>query len=265
MSERLKLLDLPGIGSRIRERLMEHYGDEEKALHAVSSGDVASLTNALSERQALTLIQYSRGLKYDVKPDDFLATDEVAKAYQMLVSRISGYAHTEYARLKIGTIFPSYAPELIEENRSMAKAAMKTAKLLQGQGIEELLKLIKPLREKALSRVRERAVAATSVDAFQSLKARGLDKLIDLHLAESPPELMDLAKSYSHVSLVGEDVDGPEEMEHAESLEEWYLVPEAVLGFYKDNLETLLSAVELARRLKAAKVCGFEEGKNWKS
>ncbi len=44
MSERLKLLDLPGIGSRIRERLMEHYGDEEKALHAVSSGDVASLT-----------------------------------------------------------------------------------------------------------------------------------------------------------------------------------------------------------------------------
>ena len=110
MSERLKLLDLPGIGSRIRERLMEHYGDEEKALHAVSSGDVASLTNALSERQALTLIQYSRGLKYDVKPDDFLATDEVVKAYQMLVSRISGYAHTEYARLKIGTIFPSSCP-----------------------------------------------------------------------------------------------------------------------------------------------------------
>ena len=98
------------------------------------------------------------------------------------------------------------------------------------------------------------------MEAFQSLKARGLDKLIDLHLAESPPELMDLAKSYSHVSFVGEDVDGPEEMEHAESLEEWYLVPEAVLGFYKDNLETLLSAVELARRLKAAKVCGFEEG-----
>ena len=147
----------------------------------------------------------------------------------------------------------------------MAKAAMKTAKLMQGQGLEELLKSIKPLREKALSRVRERAVAATSAEAFQSLKARGLDKLIDLHLAESPPELMDLAKSYSHVSLVGEDVDGPGEIELAESLEEWYLVPEAVLGFYKDNLETLLSAVELARRLKEAEVRGFDEGKNWKS
>jgi DNA mismatch repair protein MutS2 len=259
MSERLKLVDLPGIGSRIRERLMEHYGDEEKALQAVSKGDVASLMKILSERQALTLIQYSRGLKYDVKPDDFLATEEVVKAYQMLVSRISGYAHTEYARLKIGTLFPSSALELIEENRSMARAAMKTATLMQGKGLEELLKSIKPLREKALSRVRERAVAATSVEAFQSLKARGLDKLIDLHLAESPPELMDIAKSYSHVSFVGEDVDGPEEMEHAESQEEWYLVPEAVLGFYKDNLETLLPAIELARRLKAAEVCVFKE------
>jgi DNA mismatch repair protein MutS2 len=257
----LKLVDLPGIGTRIRERLMEHYGDEAKALEAVSRGDVASLTKALSERQALTLIQYSRGLKYDVKPDDFLATDEVVKSYQMLVSRLSGYAHTEYARLKIGTLFPSSSPELIEENRSMAKSAIKTAEMMNGLEIDGLLKSIKPLRDKASSRVKERAVVATSAEAFQSLKARGLDKLIDLHLAESPSELIDLAKSYSHVCFVGEEVDGPEEMEHAESLDEWYLVPEAILGFFKDNLETLLSAVELARKLEAADVCGFDEWK----
>ena len=133
--------------------------------------------------------------------------------------------------------------ELLAENRIVASRALETAKKVRGQGLEDLLKSIRPLREKASSRVRERAVATTSAEAFQRLKARGLDKLIDLHLAESPPELMDLAKSYSHVSLVGEDMEGPAGLELAESLEEWYLVPEAVLGFYKENLETLLAAV----------------------
>ena len=123
--------------------------------------------------------------------------------------------------------------------------------------MEELLKKIRPLREKAAARVRERAVAATSAEAFQRLKARGLDKLIDLHLAESPAELMDLTRSYSHVCLVGEEMEGPAEVELAESLEEWYLVPEAVLGFYEDNLECLLAAAQAARRLQDAGVAGF--------
>ncbi len=50
----LKLVDLPGVGSRIRERLLEQYGDEEKALQAVLNADVAGLCRALSERQALS-------------------------------------------------------------------------------------------------------------------------------------------------------------------------------------------------------------------
>ena len=37
------------------------------------------------------------------------------------------------------------------------------------------------------------------------------------------------------------------EVEKAESLEEWYLVPEAVLGFYEDNLECLMAAAQAAK------------------
>jgi len=66
-------VDLPGIGSRMRERLLEHYGSEESALEAVSRGDVEGLAKALSERQALSLVQNARGMKYGVKPEDFQA------------------------------------------------------------------------------------------------------------------------------------------------------------------------------------------------
>jgi len=255
---------MPGVGSRIRERLLEQYGDEEKALQAVLDADVAGLCRALSERQALLLVQHARGLKYAVTPEQFLATDEAARIQQTLTSHLASYAHTEYARLKIGTLFASSSAQLLAENRKTAQTAALAAEKMQGQGMEEMLKKIRPLREKAAARIRERAVAATSTEAFQRLKTRGLDRLIDLHLAESPTELMDLARSYSHVCLVGEETDGQaaEDMERAESLEEWYLVPEAVLGFYEDNLECLLAAAQAARRLQDAGVSGFAK---WES
>jgi len=253
----LKLVDLPGVGTRIRERLIENYKGEENALQAIIDGDVAGLARSLSERQALSLVQYAQGIKYGVKPDDLLATDEVLKVYQMLISRLAGYAHTEYARLKIATLFATSSAELLALNRKTADNAVKSVRRVQGQGMDDLLGRIRPLREKPPMRIRERAVAVSSTEAFQEMKARGLDKLIDLHLTESPRELQALAASYSHVSLVGEEVDGPPGVEVAQYLDEWYLAPEAVLGFFRDNLDTLLAAVEAAQKLTDTAVCSF--------
>ena len=253
-------MDLPGVGPRLRERLREHYGDEEKALQAVLEEDVPGLCRVLSERQALQLVQYARARQFNVSPDEFLATDESARVYSFLISRLAGFAHTEYARLKIGTLFPSSSRQLIEENRIAATRSLEMARRMEGLGIEEQLCSIHPLRERAASRVRERALAASSPEDFQRLKSRGLDRLIDLHLVQSPPELLALARSYSHVSLVGKGMGEAEGVERAESLEDWYLVPEAILGFYKENLEILVAAVKAASKLQGA---GVEDFQGW--
>ncbi len=238
------------MGSRTRERLTEHYGSEDEAVSAVLRGDVAGLMHVVSERQALALAKWATGMRYGQNPGDFLATDEAAAIYQSLISRISSYTHTDYARLRIGTLFPSSSPALIDENRRMAKAAIEGARKLEKSGIGDSLSRIKPLRDRAQPRIRDRALAVGDTEIFSQLKARGLDRLIDIHLAESKRELLNLAEGYSHVTLIGEDADSPAGVECAESLEDWYLVPEAVLGFYKDNLETLSSAVGIARCLQ---------------
>ena len=253
----MKLTDLPGIGSRIKERLIEQYGDEEKALNAIMQADVAGLCRALSERQALLLVQHAQGLRYGVAPDQFLATDEAARIQQMIVSRLAGYAHTEYARQKIATLFASSSKDLISENRKVVLAARQAAEKMDGAAFEDLLRKVRPLREKEALRIRERAVAVTSAEEFTRLKQRGLDKRIDLHLAESPAELLDLTKSYSHVSLVGNDLGCQAEVEEAQSLEDWYLVPEAVLGFYRDNLDCLMACSKAAEMLHEGGVAGY--------
>ena len=258
---RLKLKDLPGVGQRIRERLIEQYGDEQRAVEAVLAGDLSGLAVAVSERQALLLIRHGRCLRHSTAPDQFLATEEAARVQEKLIDLLSGYAHTDFARQKIMTLFASGCPQIIEENGSLARAAAAEAEKMKGRGLEKLLKGVRPLRERPPTRVRERAVAATTVECFSALTARGLDRLIDVHLTESPSELSDLAKSYSHICLA-DGREGPAEVERAESLEDWYLVPEAVLGYYKENLESLLAAAKAAELLRDGGVAGFSQWKD---
>jgi len=237
------------VGSRIRERLLEHYGSEDQALLAISEGNVAGLANVISERQAIAAAQWARGVKYGVKPAGFLATDEADRIYQRLLSLISSHAHTDYARLKINTLFPSNSADLLAENRRMAGIAVSCAEKLRGTGIEEHLVKIKPLRERESGRIRDRAIVASSAKIFNELKAAGLSRKIDLHLAEGQSELMDLLGSYAHIIMVG-DGDCPEGAEQASCLEDWYLIPESLLSYYQDNLETIRAALEASRLIR---------------
>lgn len=256
-------MEMPGIGARIKERLVDRFGREETALEAILQGDVAGLLDVVSERHALSLVQWAMGKKYGAEPESFLATEESSRIYQILISKMSAYAHTEYARLKIGTLFPSSSVELIRENRKIAEKSIKWAEMLEGKGIGELLSKIRPLKERPQTRVRDRAIVASSPEVHTQLRMRGLDKLIDVHLAESDREMVEASRGYSHICVVGELADNASDdtidLEHAESMEDWYLVPEAVLSYYKDNLDTLLSALKVAKMLEDTGIFHLKE------
>lgn len=256
-------MEMPGVGARIKERLVDRFESEEAAIEAILQGDVASLLDVVSERHALSLVQWATGKKYGAEPGSFLATEESERIYQILISKMAAYAHTEYARLKIGALFPSSSMELIMENRKLAEESMNWSRKLEGKGIGELLLKIKPLKERPQARVRDRAILATSPEVHTQLRMRGLDKLIDVHLAESDREMIEASRGYSHVCVVGEQADNTSDntidLEHAESLEDWYLVPEAILGYYKDNLETLRSALKAAKMLEETGICRLGE------
>ena len=141
------------MGQRIRERLIELYGDEEKAMQAVMAGDISGLAMAVSQRQALLLVRNGRCLRHSIALDQFLATNEAARMQEKLASLLSGYAHTDFARQKILTLFASGCPRIIEENRILALAARAAAEKMKGRGLEELLENIRPLRRSEERRV----------------------------------------------------------------------------------------------------------------
>jgi len=262
----LKLKDIPGVGVKLNEKLAAHYGDEDSALEAILAGDVAGLLRmrGMSSRQATALVQRARGAKRGVSPSDFLATEEAVRIYESLMERLAKSAHTDYAKQKLGTFFPSSCREMIEENRNFAESAMSSASSLVDTDLALHLSKIKPLRKGAGHRVRNRAVAVDSASTLRALKERGIDRIVDVHLVDSLRELRDLAHGYDRVTLLGGTLDSLalSEIEEAESDEDWYLVPERVLHRYQENqdlLEAILGAAKILETFGVASFEGLEE------
>jgi DNA mismatch repair protein MutS2 len=258
----LKLKDIPGVGAKLAERLVAHYGNEEEALESLLKGDVAGLMGikGMSQRQAAALVQRARGAEFGVSPADFLATDEAVRIYESLMELLAKSAHTEYAKQKLSTFFPSSCREMIEENRRFAESAISSAEDLADSDLAFHLSRMKPLRKGSGPRVRNRAVAVDSTSSLRALKERGVDRIADVHLVESLRELRDLVQGYDRVTLLGETLDAIalSDVEEAESDEDWYLVPERVLHRYHENQEILDSILKAAKILDSAEVASFE-------
>ncbi|HOT06464.1 MAG: DNA-binding protein MutS2 [Methanosaeta sp. PtaB.Bin039] len=252
----MELRDIPGIGPRLKERLVQHFGSEEAALQVVLGGDVAALSGAVSERQAVSLARFASAVRHRVRPEDFLATEEAGRVCDQILRIIAGFAHTDYARLRLSALFPSSSMELIQENRRLAGEAVSLAQRLQGTGIEDLLRKIGPLRERPSPRVRDRALVVDSAKVLEGFRARGLDRLIDLHLVENPMELRDVVGGYRQVGFLGDLEFESRNLENVESTEVWYLVPEAILAYFQENLGIIRAALSAAEILEQA---GIEE------
>ncbi|MGD9912181.1 MutS-related protein, partial [Methanothrix sp.] len=87
----------------------------------------------------------------------------------------------------------------------------------------------------------------------------GFDRLLDIHLAESPGELRDIASGYDHVIVLSDPGVPLPGVEIAEQLDIWYIAPEAVLSFYTENRDALEAAMELAAVLEERGIEHFED------
>lgn len=252
----MRLQDIPGVGPRLKERLISHFGSEEMALRAIADEDLEGLRAAIGERQAIATVRAARGLRYRISPESFLATDEAEKIYGTILNRIAEHANTAYARMRIATLFPSGSPELINEMRSISLRAVDLRRRLGD--IRDLLRRIKPLKLKEARRIKGRAIAARSAEEIARARSMGFDRLLDIHLAESPGELRDIASGYDHVIVLGDPGVSLQGVEIAERLDMWYVAPEAVLSFYIDNRDSLEAALELAAVLEERGIEHFD-------
>jgi len=86
-----------------------------KCAESILHGDIASLAETLSKRQALFMAKWAEGYKYNSNPDDFLATEKAIEIYEKNYCQDGGLCSYRICSIQIATLFPSSSRELIEK------------------------------------------------------------------------------------------------------------------------------------------------------
>lgn len=258
-----ELTGFPGIGEKMAARLIEHFGSEERAIYILNDRDVASLTDVpgISEKYAVSLIHQVMARQDGVAIDDFLQTPEAVNVYERIIGLIRSYSHTSYSRARLSTYipYPSKMADRIKSTQSALKEYVVLAdKLSKDAALEQSLKKVRHLKKPAsISKSRDRTVIVDNKKDYETVMASQIDRYLDVYNVGSMQELVDLAKGYSQVLIVGskfagndypddlslEFVDNPGDL--------WWLVPEVTIGFFAVNKEPVEAALEAIKAVRS--------------
>ncbi len=267
------LTELPGIGDKISNKLIDHFGSEQSALEALRKHDVASLAGVpgISEKYAVALIHEVIAQEEGVAIGDFLQTPEAFSVYDKIIGLMRSYAHTPYSRAKLSTYIP-YASKRADKVRAIqgelnAYIAL-AGKLRDDAELGAALKKVRHLKGPAKAvKARDRAIFTGNKKDYEKLINDGVGRYLDVYYVESMGELVDIARGYPQALVVGGEFAGadfPEDM-GVELMERgageaWWLVPEAVIGFFaanKEPVEASLAAIRAIRARTGLDICSY--------
>ncbi|MGQ4834077.1 MAG: MutS-related protein [Candidatus Asgardarchaeia archaeon] len=263
MSNLKHISEIPGIGKVITDRLISHFGTEEKAINEILNGNVAEIASipGIGYRKAVNIVKKAFEIQYNLHINDILASSDVRDIYNKILSLIKEFAKTDYTRGKLDVIFPlstEHSKEILKRMSfySSAKDVVSKIKKADLEKIGSFLSKMKPIRKRISPIfIRDRIILTTSDDYLSEIKAKGIDKFILVEKIENPQQIGDYTNTFDFVIFVSDVY--PERVEKFTNLyvtnkiDEVDLVPEKVLLFFSENLETLKSVISLTDVLKS--------------
>lgn len=273
MGEKMNgLQDIPRIGEKMAKRFQEHFGGEDRAMDAILSGDIASISEVegVGQRYAISLVHEVRAQFEGVSMEDFLKTKEASDIYERLLDIIKQFTHTRYAKDKLHVYIPYPASKkaLIEDIRKDVAGYIRTACVLgDNEELISLLSNVKALDVKCNPpKVRSRAILTADSKQYEVARQMFGD-LLDVQFVKGAGEFVDTARGYSHVVAADdkcmsfdlpEDVD-PEFIPDIRKANMWQILPEKEIYFFARNLNTLECCIQMVEILRSSGICSLED------
>jgi len=266
------LREIQGIGGKVADRLIEHFGSEEAALQAISEGDIASLSevNGISHNFALSLARDARSRVEGCSISDFLKTKEALDLYSRLLELIKSFAHTTHARDKLNLFYPLPASRmgLIRERQAFLKEYLELGEAFSenSEFLQQLSRVgnLRPVPGNL--RVRDRIILCGDQKVLEAAREK-FQAFLSVQAVESLSEFVDLARGYSSVIVfddtylsfdLPEDIE-PEYFQDLLKAEFWQILPERELAFFARNLECVLACLNIVSALRSRDFSFFEE------
>lgn len=266
------LREIHGIGERVAERLIEHFGTEDAALQTIYEGDIASLSevNGVSHNFALSLAREARSRIEGCSISDFLKTKESLDLYSRILELIKSFAHTAHARDKLNLFYPlpSLRMDLIQERQGFVEKYLEIGKaFFEDSEFLALLSRVRKLRpEPGNLKVRDRIILCGDPKILDAARGK-FQAYLTVQGVEDLSEFVDLARGYSSVVIfddtylgfdLPEDIE-PEYFQDLSKAEYWQILPEKELAFFARNLDSIQACLGIISALRSRNFRFFEE------
>lgn len=264
MPELEHLEQIPGVGSRLAQKLIEVFGSEEAALDTIRNAQVATLASipGVGKKKALDIVQESYTIREGISAFEVLKTEDIRTIYNRILSIIQSYANSLFAKDKLSLYYPLPSSKLDVINQRL-NWFQQAAKLVSECSEEQLahmgalLSNARPLRRGANpSMATWRVILADNDEAQQHLKEFKADKFSRLIRLKPGERLDEYIKSYDYIIAALEAGGTSGIAEHAGNLELLKsdfsisdVSPELIISFYATNHETILAICNAADSL----------------
>ena len=179
------LSDIPGVGEKVKQSLIDHFGSEAVALKVIQDSrvDLVAAVPSIGSRQAVNLVKGAFEHEFGATSNMLLRSGDIRKIYEASLDIIRGYANTTYAKDKQFLYFP-LPPEktdvILERQKYFADASdmAKGLSTDQREHLRSLLSQVRGLYRRVKARRIEGRVIITN-----DTKVFDIEGLIILHEA----------------------------------------------------------------------------------
>ena len=254
------LSEVPGVGDKVKQALIEHFGSEALALKVIhdSRVDLIAAVPGIGSRQAVNLVKGAFEKEFGASSNMLLRSQDIRKIYESSLDIIRGYANTTYAKDKLFLYYP-LPPEKISVILERQKYFADASKMARGLTSEQrekfkaLLSQVRGLYRRVQPRRLEGRVVITNDDkVFDTLIKEGVDRWCPVYVLSEGESGADYAQGYDlvlYISPLGIYDESIDMLDNVEILrKDWCLediLPEKTVSFYARNYRVIDAACQI--------------------
>lgn len=252
-----KLTEIKGIGEKVAEKLVAHYGSEEEAVRSLQNLEFERLFSA--DIPAPKLIEIARDVyaqKHGFEYINLLKTQEAREIYSQILDALREHAQTEYGKLRLSLFYPTNDKQEMERRFRYVQKARDFFETLSEESLKNLkgiLKNLKPVEKPKKTRISGEVIATESRKLHEELEK--YSELIEIFLLESPEDI-EYLKDYELVRYVqtresnyAAQVEALPQTETLLDSRPENCIPEEILSFFTENKKQILAACEILKVL----------------
>lgn len=254
------LSDIPGVGEKVKQSLIDHFGSEAVALKVIhdSRVDLVAAVPGIGSRQAVNLVKGAFEHEFGATSNMLLRSVDIRKIYESSLDIIRGYANTTYAKDKLFLYYP-LPPEktdvILERQKYFADAGEMARGLTteQREQLRSLLGQVRGLYRRVKPRRIESRVVITNDDkVFDILVKEGVDRWCPVYVLSDGESGADYAQGYDlvmYISPLGVYDESIDLLDNVEILgKDWSLediIPEKTVSFYARNYRVIDASCQI--------------------